>query len=118
MYDEAVATIDEAMAVSGGGAPLMRTVKGMIYAIAGKKDEARETLVQMLEQSKSSYIAPWMIAAVYVYLGERDKAFEWIEKAFEEHDHWLVYLKVSPIVDILRSDPRFPKLLKRMGFNQ
>ncbi len=118
MHDEAVATIDKAMAVSGGGAPLMWTVKGMIYAIAGKKDEARETLVQMLEQSKKSYIAPWMIAAVHAYLDERDKAFEWIEKAFKERDHWLVYLKVSPVVDILHSDPRFPELLKRMGFNK
>jgi len=118
MYDEAIATIDEAMAVSGGGAPLMWTTKGMIYAIAGKKDEARKTLDEILEQSKKGDVAPWMVAALYGYLGERDKAFEWIEKAFEERDHWLVYLKVSPVVDILRSDPRFPKLLERMGFNK
>ena len=118
MHDEAVATIEEAMAVSGRGAPLMWTAKGLIYSIAGRKDEAKKTLNKMLEQSKKSYIAPWMIAVVYGGLGERDKAFEWIEKSFKERDHWLVYLKVSPIVDNLRSDPRFPKILKRMGFNK
>ena len=118
MHDEAVATIEEAMAVSGRGAPIIWTAKGMIYSIAGKKDEAKKTLDQMLEQSKKSYVAPWMIAIVYMGLGERDKAFEWIEKAFKERDHWLVYLKVSPVVDNLRSDPRFPKILKRMGFNK
>jgi serine/threonine protein kinase/Tfp pilus assembly protein PilF len=117
MHDEAIAAIEEAMAVSGRAAPLMWTAKGFIYSITGKKDEAKKTLDQMLEQSKKSYIAPWMIAAVYIGLGERDKAFEWIEKAFEERDHWLIYFKVSPIVDNLRSDPRFPTILKRMGFH-
>jgi serine/threonine protein kinase len=118
MHDEAVASIDEAMAVSRGGAPLMWTVKGFIYSITGKKEEAKKTLDQMLEQSKRSYVAPWMIAGIYIGLGDRDKAFEWIEKAFKERDHWLIYLKVNPIFDNLRSDPRFSKILKRMGFDK
>ncbi len=116
MHDEAIATIEKAMTVSGGGAPLMWTAIGFIYSVTGKKDEAKKVLNQMLEQSKKSYIAPWMITAVYAGLGQKDKAFEWLEKSFKERDHWLTYLKTSPLVDNLRSDPRFPKMLKRMGF--
>jgi tetratricopeptide (TPR) repeat protein len=116
MHEKAISTIEEAMAVSGGGAPLMWTAIGFIYSVAGKRDEAKRTLNKMLEQSKKSYVAPWMIAAVYGGLGQRDKAFEWLEKSFKERDHWLTYLKMSPVVDSLRSDPRFTVLLKKMNF--
>lgn len=117
MYDEAIATLDEAMAASEKGSPIIWASKGFIYSFAGKMEEAKKTLDQMLEQSKESYISPWMIAVVYASLGKKDKAFEWIEKAFEERDHWLIYLKVSTIVDNLRSDPRFQKSLDRMGLS-
>jgi tetratricopeptide (TPR) repeat protein len=117
MYDEAVATIDEAMAASEKGSPILWASKGFIYSFAGKMKEAKKTLDQMLEQSKKIYISPWMIAAVYAGLGEKDKAFDWIERAFEERDHWLIYIKVSTIVDNLRSDPRFHKSLERMGLS-
>jgi serine/threonine protein kinase/tetratricopeptide (TPR) repeat protein len=118
MHDEAIAAVEKAMTVSGGGVPLMWVAMGFIYAIVGKKDEAKKVLNKILEQSKKSYVASWMVAAVYGGLGERDKAFEWLEKSFKERDHWLTYLKTSPVVDNLRSDPRFPKMLKRMGFNK
>jgi len=118
MRGEAIATIEKAMAVSGGGAPLMWTALGFIYSLVGKKDEAKKVINQMLGQSKKSYVAPWMIAAVYAGLDQKDKAFEWLEKSFKERDHWLTYLKTSPLVDNLRSDPRFPNILKRMGFNK
>ncbi|UCC38326.1 MAG: protein kinase [Candidatus Aminicenantes bacterium] len=118
MHDEAIAAVEKAMTVSGGAVPLMWVAIGFIYAIAGKKDEAEKVLNKMLEQSKKSYVAPWMIAAVYGGLDKKNKAFEWLEKSFKERDHWLTYIKTSPVVDNLRSDPRFPKMLKRMGFNK
>ena len=90
-----------------------------VYVIGRSRD--KETIpftVLATEQSKKSYVAPWMITAVYAGLGQKDKAFEWLEKSFKERDHWLTYIKKSPLVDNLRSDPRFPKMLKRMGFNK
>jgi len=116
MHDKAVATVEKAMALSGGGPPLIWTVFGFIHSVAGKREEAEKALDKMREQSKQTYVAPWMMAVVYAGFGEKDKAFELLEKSYKERDHWMTYLKVSPAVDNLRSDPRFKTLLKKMGF--
>jgi hypothetical protein len=91
---------------------------GIIHAFAGKRKEAEKALHKIVEQSKQTYVAPWMMAAIHAGLGEKDKAFELLEKSYKMRDHWLTYLKVSPVVDNLRSDPRFKVLLKKMGFNK
>ena len=118
MRDEAIATVERAMAMSRGGAPLMWMAFGFIHSFAGKRDEAEKALHKMREQSKQTYVAPWMMAIVYAGFGEKDKAFELLEKSYKERDHWMTYLKASPAVDNLRSDPRFKVLLKKMGFNK
>jgi len=118
MHDEAIATVEKAMAISGGGAPLMWLAFGLIHSVAGKREEAEKALQKMMKQSKQTYVAPWMMAAVHAGLGEKDKAFELLEKSYKERDHWLTYLKSSPIVDNLRSDPRFKVMLKKMGFSK
>ena len=115
MHDKAVATVEKAMAMSGGGPPLMWTVFGFIQSVAGKNKEAEKALVKMREQSKQTYVAPWMMAIVYAGFGEKDKAFELLDKSYKERDHWLIYTKVSPAMDNLRSDPRFKALLKKAG---
>ncbi len=58
------------------------------------------------------------IAAIYAGLGDNDQAFACLEKAYEQHDAKLVYLKVEPLLDPLRSDPRFAGLLRRVGLPQ
>jgi len=118
MLDEAIAAVEKAMAMSGRGTPLMLMAFGIIHAFAGKRKEAEKALQKMMEQSKQTYVAPWMMAAIHAGLGEKDKAFELLEKSYKMRDHWLTYLKVSPVVDNLRSDPRFKVLLKKMGFNK
>jgi len=118
MLDEAIAAVEKAMAMSGGGAPLMWMAFGMIHSFAGKREEAEKALQKMMEQSKQTYVAPWMMAVVHAGLGEKDKAFELLEESYKMRDHWLTYLKASPVVDNLRSDPRFKVLLKKMGFNK
>jgi len=55
------------------------------------------------------------IALVYTGLGDKDKAFEWLENAYNERNHWLIWIKVEPRFDSLRSDPRFTDLLRRIG---
>ncbi len=70
----------------------------------------------MLELSKKTYVAPWMIASMYTGLDQKDEAFKWLEKSYKQRDHWLIYLNISPVVDKLRSDPRFKALVKKMGF--
>ncbi len=64
--------------------------------------------------SKRSYVPPYDFALIFAGLGEKDKAFEWLQKAYEDRSAYLVYLNVEPIWDSLRSDPRFTDLLQRM----
>jgi hypothetical protein len=69
----------------------------------------------MTLNSKNRYYAPAHIAAVYAALGDKDKAFQWLEKAYQRKDWALVQIKVGPVFDSLRSDARFSDLLKRMN---
>jgi TolB-like protein/DNA-binding winged helix-turn-helix (wHTH) protein len=87
------------------------------YATSGKKSEARKILSQWLRQSESSYVSPYMIATVYAGLGSKDKALEYLEKAFQERSSDLSYfLRADLRMDSLRSDPRFQDLMHRMNF--
>jgi serine/threonine-protein kinase len=91
---------------------------GLGYAWCGQKDQARKVLDQLLEMSKYRYVSPHLIAVIYAALGDRDKGFEWLDKAFEQRFGPLIYLKVNPIWDGLRSDPRFLDRLRRVGLAQ
>ena len=87
------------------------------YARTGKRAKAEKILGDLLEQSKTGYASPYMIAAIYAGLGNKDKAFEFLEKAYDERSADLSYfLKADLRMDTLRSDPRFHDLLRRMNF--
>jgi len=88
---------------------------GHAYGISGKKKEAQEILEKLLAMSKRKYVSAYDIAAVYVGLGEKNQAFEWLSRALEERSGFLVYIKCDRRFDGLRSDPRFEALLKRIG---
>jgi TolB-like protein/Tfp pilus assembly protein PilF len=88
---------------------------GHTYAVSGNREEAQKVMDELEELSKQRYVSSYHIALIYTGLGEKDRAFEWLEKAYEERSDLLVYLKVEPRLDRLRSDPRFTRLLHRMG---
>jgi tetratricopeptide (TPR) repeat protein len=89
------------------------------YAATGRKAEAQKILREWLRQSETSYVSPYMIATVYAALGDKDKAFEFLEKAYQERSSDLPwFLRVDLRIDNLRSDPRFQDLLRRMNFPQ
>jgi TolB-like protein/Tfp pilus assembly protein PilF len=85
------------------------------HAMAGRRDEALAALDELKEQSRRRYTSPGDFAVVYAALGEREQAFLWLEKAFDERDGWMLYLKVAPLFDPLRTDPRFQDLVRRVG---
>jgi tetratricopeptide (TPR) repeat protein len=85
------------------------------HAMAGRRNEALEILDELKERSRQHYTPPGDFAFVYAALGEREQAFLWLEKAFDERDGWTLTLKVDPLFDPLRSDPRFQDLLRRVG---
>jgi adenylate cyclase len=89
------------------------------YAATGRKGNAEKILRELLQKSKTSYVSPYMIATIYAGLGDKDKAFEFLEKAYQERSPDIPYfLKADLRVDALRSDLRFHDLLRRVGLPQ
>jgi adenylate cyclase len=89
---------------------------GHAYATSGKQGEAQKILGELSEMSKQAYVSPYDLAILYVGFGDKDRAFEQLNKAYEDRAGWIIYLKVEPIFDPLRSDPRFAELVGRMKF--
>jgi tetratricopeptide (TPR) repeat protein len=114
MYEEAIAAFQKAIPLSGGS-PDEPAELARAYARSGRQAEARKIIADLQEQSKRRYVAPTVIASIYAALGEKDQAFVWLDKAYDEHDFILVLLKVEPMFDDLRSDPRFTAQLQRVG---
>lgn len=112
MYREAISEFEKGVKLSGS--PLLIAHLGHAYAAAGNKAEARRVLVE-LEQHKQKYVSPYRVAAIYAELGEKDEAFAWLEKAYNERDIWLINLRVDPVFRTLRSEGRLADLLHRLG---
>jgi tetratricopeptide (TPR) repeat protein len=89
-----------------------------VYATAGKTAEARKLLNQLERESRIRYIPGVDFALIYSALGERDLAMSSLERAYEEHEPRMAWLKVGPRFDPLRSDPRFQALLEKIGLNR
>jgi hypothetical protein len=85
------------------------------YAKIGKTEEARRILVETESAWRPGDPLSSLIGAVHGHLGEKDAAFEWLEKAFQQHESFLVQFKVLPMFDGLHGDPRFDALVKRIG---
>ena len=114
MYKESVAELQTAVALSGRNS-ITLALLGHVYAGSGKKAEALKVLDELNELSKRSYVSSYRVAAIYDGLEEREQAFEWLQRAYEERDPWLVFLKLDPVLDNLRSDARFADLVRRVG---
>jgi tetratricopeptide (TPR) repeat protein len=113
MFDEAVAQIEKAAALNKR-APGTVVLLGHVYAMSGRRDEAEKILDEFKERMQQRYVPPSYLAIIYAGLDEKDQAFLWLERAYEERS--VPYdLKVNPWWDNLRSDPRFTDLLQRMG---
>jgi TolB-like protein/Tfp pilus assembly protein PilF len=102
--------------IKAGDGPYSLGHLGNAYARAGQTDAARKSISQLEEQVRRDGVGRYEIALVYAGLGEKREAFRWLEDSYRAHDVGLVYLKVDPCLDPLRSDPRFDDLMKRIGF--
>jgi TolB-like protein/Tfp pilus assembly protein PilF len=98
-----------------GGSPVMRAALAHSYGKAGRAKEALQILDELTKLAGHKYVAPHFFAGIYIGLGENDRALEYLEKSYEEHSHWLIYLHIDPGMDDLRHDPRFLDLLRRVG---
>ena len=114
MYRESITEFEKAVQLSQSASVYLAPL-GYAYAVAGRKSEALKILDQLNERSKQEYVPPIAQALIYAGLGDKDRAIEGLQKAYEERSSWMAFIKVAPLFDPLRSDPRFQDLLRRMG---
>ena len=113
-YEVALAEGEKAVRLSSGS-PLMRAALAYTLGAAGRTEEARQMLDDLTAPAKKQYVAPYFFAGLYSCLGKNDLAIQCLEKSYEEHSHWLIYLHIDPSMDRLRDNPRFQDLLRRVG---
>jgi len=114
-YEQAAAEVRKLEEI-GGSSDMLNSLLGVAYAFAGKKGEAIEIQSALKEKRKRAFVHPYLIAEIYIGLGEKQQALDWLEKAYEERDDWVVWFKCDPIPDSLRSEARFQALMHRIGF--
>ena len=115
MPEAAIKELQKAIAIAGRTSGLLALL-GHAYAASGKQGEAQKILGQLNKMSEQAYVSPYDLAILYIGLGDKDRAFEQLTKAYEDRTGWIIYLNVEPIFDPLRSDPRFVELVSRMKF--
>lgn len=113
--EEALAEYERAIRVAGLSTPDPSAGLANALAVAGRRAEARAMLQELAGRRAERYVPPWSIASIHARLGEAPEAMTWLERAFDEHDSTLVWLKVHPRFDALRDEPRFRALVSRMG---
>jgi len=88
---------------------------GHVYAVSGDKDNAEKVIARLKRESAHRYVNAYELALIYIGLGKNGQAFQSLEQSFREHSDMLVYLKVDPRLDSIRSDSRFADLMRRVG---
>ena len=114
MYEEAIAEYRKWSGLSGGDSAPIGAL-GHAYAVSAKRGEAQKALMRLEDLSKGRYVSPYDVALIYIGLGEKDQTLDWLEKAYEDHSAWLIWIKVDPRFDSIRNHPRYGDLLRRMG---
>lgn len=120
-FNEAIDEFQEAIKLSGSTAgnpqpsEFSLAALGHAFAMAGNTQHTEKVLARLKEIGQHGYVSAFDLAVIYVAMGDKEKAFQWLQKAFEERATFLVYMKWEPRLDPLRSDPRFQHLLRRIG---
>ena len=113
-YDEAVAQYQIGKSFNPDNLEMIWGL-GRVNAARGDRIEAERVIAQLKEFSKHRYISDYFPALIYARLGDKDRAIECLQKAYEAQDLWMKWIKVDPVFDGIRSDPRFAELLRHVG---
>jgi TolB-like protein/Flp pilus assembly protein TadD len=114
-FAEGIASLDKGLALGARPTVLVGSL-GYARAVSGDRSGATAVLGELVERSKSRYVPAYWIAVVHAGLGDRDRAFEWLERAYHERQGILVPLNVDPFFDGIRDDARFAELVRRIGY--
>jgi serine/threonine-protein kinase len=112
-FDDATREVETAAALSRHS-PSSLAWMARIYAVAGRGSEAKALLEQLLALSATRYVSPLGIAFIYFNLEDKDRGFEWLERAYQERSNGIAYLAVDPHLEPLRADPRYRDLMRRV----
>ena len=111
---EAVAAFEKARQVENS-IPEVIAALGHGYGVAGRRAEALKTIRELQKRSKKEFVPSYTIATIYTGLGMKEQAIQYLIKSFDEGSYYMIHLKVEPILDPLRTDPRFTDVMRRVG---
>ena len=115
MYPEAITEFEQAGTALKDW-PVIIAAAGHAYGQWGHKSDATAALRRMNELTNEEYVTPYGIALIFAGMNDKEHAIQWLQNAYEDRSHWLVWLNLDPRFDNVRTDPRFQELLQRMKF--
>jgi tetratricopeptide (TPR) repeat protein len=113
-FDEAIPLLERALALTGRN-PLVLANASVAYAKHGDAKRAAECMDELFDRAATERVSPIYVGEALGWLGRRDEAFAWLDRAVEDRDFWLVMLGVDPAADALRGDPRLDEVMRRIG---
>jgi tetratricopeptide (TPR) repeat protein len=113
IYGQAANEFQKALELSGNDLTTSASL-AHVYAISGKKSKA-ERILNTLKQKSAKNNLSYQIAEIYIGLGDKDQAFQWLDKAYQDRSEWLTWIAIEPKLDPIRADPKFERLLRRMN---
>lgn len=116
-YKNAIREFEKAAEITGGSAEIAALL-AHAYAVSGNRLRAKQLLSELIERSKHRYISPYYIATAYVGMGDKDSAFDWLNRSVEDRQHMLLFLEYDPRLDELRGDPRFDQLMTKRAIRR
>src|SRR5439155_1600575 len=116
-YEAAERVLREALALASECGTTTKATLAYSLAVAGDTSYAKRVAEEFVERHKSEYVSPVDLAVVYIGIGDKERALDWVERAIDERRGWAAYLRVHPLVDSLRDEPRFNELVERMTFD-
>jgi hypothetical protein len=114
MYDDAISA-SEMEASLAPDHPVTQRICGVAYALSGQREKAEQILSQLETGAEKRYVSAFDLAVLHFGLSNTDLGFDWLERAYHERAVWLAFLKVDPMLDAVRDDGRFRKLLTQMA---
>lgn len=115
--DDGIPCFEKAVELSYG-LPWYLASLGLAYAASGQAEDARSVLSELRARGRERYVRSMCFALVHIGLDELDEALKWLERAYQERDTWIPALRIDPVFDRLRSQPRFIALQKKVGVDQ
>jgi TolB-like protein/tetratricopeptide (TPR) repeat protein len=115
-YQESIDELIKYEGISNSNDPLILSEMAYAYAGAGKTEEARTILRRLGEMGSHAFVDPYLIATIYAGLGDKSQTLAWLDKSYDSRSSFLSSANAEPKFDLLRNDPRFINLLKRVGF--